>query len=73
MVEIICELVEQPHKGVISIMDEACLNVGKITDEMLLDAMDKKLSNHPHYSSRQLKPMDKDPLPSFRLAVKITH
>lgn len=58
--QIICELVEQPHKGVISIMDEACLNVGKITDEMLLDALDKKLSHHPHYSSRQLKPMDKE-------------
>ena len=41
-------------------MDEACLNVGKITDETLLEAMDKKLANHPHYSSRQLKPMDKE-------------
>lgn len=41
-------------------MDEACLTVGKITDEMLLDAMDKKLTSHAHYSSRQLKPMDKE-------------
>lgn len=41
-------------------MDEACLTVGKITDEMLLDAMDKKLTKHAHYSSRQLKPMDKE-------------
>ena len=32
--QIICDLVEQPHKGVIAIMDEACLNVGKITDEV---------------------------------------
>uniref|UniRef100_A0A8D8BBB7 Myosin-IA n=1 Tax=Culex pipiens TaxID=7175 RepID=A0A8D8BBB7_CULPI len=69
--QIICELVEQPHKGVISIMDEACLNVGKITDEMLLDAMDKKLSNHPHYSSRQLKPMDKEL--KHREDFRITH
>ncbi|XP_055591962.1 unconventional myosin ID [Uranotaenia lowii] len=69
--QIICELVEQPHKGVISIMDEACLNVGKITDEMLLDAMDKKLSHHPHYSSRQLKPMDKEL--KHREDFRITH
>lgn len=32
--QIICELVEQTHKGIIAIMDEACLNVGKVTDEV---------------------------------------
>lgn len=32
--QVICELVERPHKGVFAIMDEACLNVGKITDEV---------------------------------------
>ncbi|XP_073971326.1 unconventional myosin ID [Rhodnius prolixus] len=57
--QIICELVERPHKGIFAIMDEACLNVGKITDELLLEAMDKKLDKHEHYASRQLKPMDK--------------
>ncbi|XP_037090493.1 unconventional myosin ID-like [Pollicipes pollicipes] len=58
--QIICDLVEQPHKGMIAIMDEACLNVGRITDQMLLEAMDKKLANHQHYSSRRLNPMDKE-------------
>jgi len=58
--QIICELVEQPHKGVIAVMDEACLNVGKVTDEMLLEAMDTKLAQHKHYTSRQLSPMDKE-------------
>lgn len=32
--QIICDLVETPHRGVFAIMDEACLNVGKITDEV---------------------------------------
>lgn len=32
--QIICDLVEQPHKGILAIMDEACLNVGKVTDEV---------------------------------------
>ncbi|KAF4516828.1 hypothetical protein B566_EDAN006222 [Ephemera danica] len=31
--QVICELVEQPHKGIMAILDEACLNVGKVTDE----------------------------------------
>lgn len=33
--QIICDLVEQPHKGIIAIMDEACLNVGKVTDQVI--------------------------------------
>lgn len=32
--QIICDLVEKPHQGVIAIMDEACLNVGKVNDEV---------------------------------------
>ncbi|XP_066585268.1 unconventional myosin ID [Prorops nasuta] len=69
--QIICNLVEEPHKGILSIMDEACLNVGKVTDEMLLDAMDKKLVDHKHYTSRQLKPMDKNL--QHKIQFKIKH
>ncbi|KAI5710172.1 hypothetical protein M8J75_006317 [Diaphorina citri] len=58
--QVICELVERQHHGIIAILDEACLNVGKVTDELLLEAMDKQLSSHPHYSSRQTKSLDKD-------------
>lgn len=32
--QVICDLVEKPHQGIIAIMDEACLNVGKINDEV---------------------------------------
>ncbi len=35
-----------------ALMDEACLLVGKTTDKMLLEAMDKRLSNNKHYMSR---------------------
>lgn len=58
--QIICDLVEQQHKGMLAIMDEACLNVGRVTDQMLLEAMDQKLSQHKHYTSRKLSPMDKE-------------
>ncbi|XP_068633195.1 unconventional myosin ID [Battus philenor] len=56
---IICELVDAPHQGIIAIMDEACLNPTKISDKQLLEAMDKRLSGHKHYTSRQLSPIDK--------------
>ncbi|XP_022906681.1 unconventional myosin ID isoform X2 [Onthophagus taurus] len=69
--QIICDLVEAPHKGVIAILDEACLNVGKITDEMLLEAMDNKLKNHHHYTSRQIKPSDKEL--RHKIDFRITH
>ncbi len=36
----IVDLVEAPHKGVLAILDEACLNVGKVTD---------KVSNRFHF------------------------
>ena len=56
---IICQLIEQQHKGIIAQMDEACLNVGKVTDAMLLEEMDKKLKSHKHYTSRRTDPMNK--------------
>uniref|UniRef100_A0A3Q3DYG7 Myosin IG n=1 Tax=Hippocampus comes TaxID=109280 RepID=A0A3Q3DYG7_HIPCM len=57
--QIIVDLVEQQHKGLISILDEACLTVGKVTDTVCLDSMDIKLAQHPHYTSRKLTPTDK--------------
>ncbi|XP_018428627.1 PREDICTED: unconventional myosin-Ig-like isoform X1 [Nanorana parkeri] len=57
--QIIVDLVEQPHKGIISILDEACLTVGDVTDTIFLESMNGKLGKHPHYSSRKLSPTDK--------------
>ncbi|XP_061715679.1 unconventional myosin ID-like [Cydia pomonella] len=56
---VICELVDAPHQGIISVMDEACLNPTKISDSQLLEALDKRLGAHRHYTSRQLAPADK--------------
>ena len=52
--KVICELIDQPHKGIMALMDEACLNVGKTTDQILLEAMDDKLKGNKHYSSRKV-------------------
>ncbi|XP_041938437.1 unconventional myosin-Id [Alosa alosa] len=57
--QIIVDLVEQQHKGIFAVLDEACMNVGKVTDEMFLQALNGKLAKHAHYKSRKLLPTDK--------------
>uniref|UniRef100_A0A8B9UJR8 Myosin IG n=1 Tax=Anas zonorhyncha TaxID=75864 RepID=A0A8B9UJR8_9AVES len=57
--EPIVELVEQPHRGILALLDEACLAVGTVTDALFLASMDTRLGRHPHYSSRKLCPTDK--------------
>uniref|UniRef100_A0A8C5Q6D7 Myosin ID n=1 Tax=Leptobrachium leishanense TaxID=445787 RepID=A0A8C5Q6D7_9ANUR len=57
--QIIVDLVEQQHRGIISLLDDACMNVGKVTDAMFLDALNKQLGKHAHYSSRKVCPTDK--------------
>nr|XP_060638727.1 unconventional myosin-Ig [Anolis sagrei ordinatus] len=56
---IIVELVEEPHKGVVAILDEACLTAGSVTDALFLASMDARLGKHPHYASRKVNPTDK--------------
>ncbi|XP_048374320.1 unconventional myosin-Id [Sphaerodactylus townsendi] len=58
--QIIVDLVEQQHKGIIANLDDACVNVGKVTDEMFLEALNNKLGKHAHFSSRKLCAMDKN-------------
>ncbi|KAF5916099.1 hypothetical protein HPG69_003173 [Diceros bicornis minor] len=58
--QIIVDLVEQQHKGIIAILDDACMNVGKVTDEMFLEALNSKLGKHGHFSSRKDDETDKN-------------
>ncbi|CAG9860573.1 unnamed protein product [Phyllotreta striolata] len=59
--QIICELVDNSRNGILAIMDDACkMTAEKITDEQLLEAMDKNLKGHNHYMSRQIKPLEKN-------------
>lgn len=48
------DLVEQQHKGIFSVLDEACMNVGKVTDELFLQELNGKLAKHVHYTSRKV-------------------
>ncbi|KAM4686509.1 unconventional myosin-Ig isoform 2-T2 [Amazona ochrocephala] len=57
--EPIVELVEQPHRGILALLDEACLAAGTVTDSLFLASMDTRLGHHAHYTSRKLCPTDK--------------
>ncbi|KYN41072.1 Myosin-IB [Trachymyrmex septentrionalis] len=51
--KIICDLIEEKYKGIISLMDEECLRPGDTTDMSFLEKLNVNLSNHPHYISHQ--------------------
>uniref|UniRef100_A0A8C7UC88 Myosin 1D n=1 Tax=Oncorhynchus mykiss TaxID=8022 RepID=A0A8C7UC88_ONCMY len=42
--QIIVDLVELQHKGIFSVLDEACMNVGKVTDKVFLQGLNSKYS-----------------------------
>uniref|UniRef100_A0A8B9S0Y4 Myosin IH n=1 Tax=Accipiter nisus TaxID=211598 RepID=A0A8B9S0Y4_9AVES len=52
--KIICDLVEQKHKGIISILDEECLRPGEATDLSFLEKLEEKVGDHAHFVTRKL-------------------
>ncbi|CRK97386.1 CLUMA_CG010776, isoform A [Clunio marinus] len=47
--KVICDLIEEKHIGIIALMDEECLRPGDATDLTLLEKMNERLTDHPHY------------------------
>lgn len=47
--KVICNLIEEKHKGIISILDEECLRPGEPTDLTFLTKLNDRLGEHPHY------------------------
>uniref|UniRef100_A0A8D0AY66 Myosin IH n=1 Tax=Sander lucioperca TaxID=283035 RepID=A0A8D0AY66_SANLU len=52
--KIICDLVEEKHRGIISILDEECLRPGDVTDLTFLERLEEKMGNHPHFVTHKL-------------------
>ncbi|KAJ3605608.1 hypothetical protein NHX12_027653 [Muraenolepis orangiensis] len=52
--KIICDLVEEKHKGIISILDEECLRPGEATDLTFLEKLEEKIGGHPHFVTHKL-------------------
>uniref|UniRef100_A0A668AIM0 Myosin Ic, paralog a n=1 Tax=Myripristis murdjan TaxID=586833 RepID=A0A668AIM0_9TELE len=52
--KIICDLIEEKHKGIISILDEECLRPGEACDISFLEKMEDTLGGHPHFITHKL-------------------
>ncbi|KAG7272857.1 LOW QUALITY PROTEIN: hypothetical protein CRUP_029297 [Coryphaenoides rupestris] len=52
--KIICDLVEEKHRGIISILDEECLRPGEATDLTFLEKLEEKIQGHPHFVTHKL-------------------
>ncbi|XP_017482832.1 PREDICTED: unconventional myosin-Id-like [Rhagoletis zephyria] len=55
----ICSLVDSQKNGILAALDDSCLAVGKIDDNLLLESMDGRFKGDKHYDSRRKSPADK--------------
>ncbi|XP_036392066.1 myosin Ic, paralog b isoform X1 [Megalops cyprinoides] len=52
--KIICDLVEEKFKGIISILDEECLRPGDASDITFLEKLEDTLGGHAHFVTHKL-------------------
>ncbi|KAJ8378258.1 hypothetical protein AAFF_G00244620 [Aldrovandia affinis] len=52
--KIICDLVEEKHRGIIAVLDEECLRPGEATDLTFLERLEEKMGGHPHFVTHKL-------------------
>nr|XP_020454378.1 unconventional myosin-Ic-like isoform X2 [Monopterus albus] len=52
--KIICDLIEEKHKGIISILNEECLRPGETCDLSFLEKLEDTLGGHPHFVTHKL-------------------
>uniref|UniRef100_A0AAQ4RRK7 Myosin Ic, paralog b n=1 Tax=Gasterosteus aculeatus aculeatus TaxID=481459 RepID=A0AAQ4RRK7_GASAC len=52
--KIICDLIEEKHKGIISTLDEECLRPGETCDASFLEKLEDTLGGHPHFVTHKL-------------------
>uniref|UniRef100_A0A667Z2F6 Myosin Ic, paralog b n=1 Tax=Myripristis murdjan TaxID=586833 RepID=A0A667Z2F6_9TELE len=52
--KIICDLVEEKFKGIISILDEECLRPGDASDITFLEKLEDTVGGHPHFVTHKL-------------------
>ncbi|XP_066545062.1 unconventional myosin-Ih [Amia ocellicauda] len=52
--KIICDLVEEKHRGIIAVLDEECVRPGGATDLIFLEKLEEKMGSHPHFVTHKL-------------------
>eukprot|EP01137_Pigoraptor_chileana_P033118 Opistho-2@23554 len=68
--QVICDLIEVQHQGIISILDEECLRPGDPTDADFLRKLDERQGKHAHYMSRQTNKSEKTLQPNLEFRLK---
>uniref|UniRef100_A0A8C8RM60 Unconventional myosin-Ic n=1 Tax=Pelusios castaneus TaxID=367368 RepID=A0A8C8RM60_9SAUR len=77
--KIICDLVEEKFKGIISILDEECLRPGDATDMTFLEKLEETVKNHPHFLTHKLadqktrKSLDREQFRLLHYAGEVTY
>lgn len=46
--KVICDLVEERHKGILAVLDEECLRPGDVSDSTFLAKLMKTVPKHKH-------------------------
>uniref|UniRef100_A0A8C1X9K0 Myosin Ic, paralog a n=1 Tax=Cyprinus carpio TaxID=7962 RepID=A0A8C1X9K0_CYPCA len=52
--KIICDLVEEKHKGIIAVLDEECLRRGDASDITFLEKLEDSLGGHAHFVTHKM-------------------
>uniref|UniRef100_A0A8C5ADQ1 Unconventional myosin-Ic-like n=1 Tax=Gadus morhua TaxID=8049 RepID=A0A8C5ADQ1_GADMO len=52
--KVICDLIEEKHKGIISILDEECVRPGEACDLSFLEKLEDTLGGHAHFVTHKL-------------------
>ncbi|TRY57362.1 hypothetical protein DNTS_024948 [Danionella cerebrum] len=52
--KVICELVEEKHKGIIALLDEECLRRGDASDITFLEKLEDTLVGHAHFVTHKM-------------------
>uniref|UniRef100_A0A673G217 Unconventional myosin-Ic n=1 Tax=Sinocyclocheilus rhinocerous TaxID=307959 RepID=A0A673G217_9TELE len=52
--KIICDLVEEKHKGIIAVLDEECLRRGDASDITFLEKLEDTLGGHAHFVTHKM-------------------
>jgi len=76
---VICELIEDSHTGILSMLDEECLRPGDVSDATFLEKLEQVCGGHEHFESRKNTKFLNDktlPYDAFRIqhyAGKVTY
>lgn len=51
--KVICNLIEEKHRGIIALLDEECLRPGETSDATFLEKLNDQLATHRHFISHR--------------------